>query len=239
MSTLSENETRELVLANHILYRHGVVDGFGHVSPRDSSDPNLFWLSGSMAPALVTAADILPFDMDANALVENPPAVYAERFIHSEIYRNHPEVMSVVHSHAPSIIPFGVVGDARLRAIFHMSSFLGQDTPIFEIRDHAGDASDLLIRTAALGDALATTLGENPVVLMRGHGATMVGDSIPQAVFRAIYAAENASLQSAAVQLGVDVNYLTEGEVLAATASNNTFIHRAWELWVRDVERDA
>jgi len=115
-----------------------------------------------------------------------------------------------------------------------MASFLGSHTPIFEIRDHGGDFTDLLIRDSKLGAALAQTLGDHSVVLMRGHGATIVGDSLQQAVFRAIYAAQNAALQSQAMRLGGTVNYLLEGEVNAATRSIDTFVNRAWELWVRD-----
>jgi HCOMODA/2-hydroxy-3-carboxy-muconic semialdehyde decarboxylase len=234
---LPESDTANLVVSNHVLYQHKVVDGFGHVSMRDPRTPNLFWMSRSIAPALVRAKDILPFDLDSNPMVRDPPTVYAERFIHGEIYRRSPRAMAVVHSHAESIIPFGVVKGTPLRALFHMASFLGSHTPIFEIRDLGGDFTDLLIRDSKLGAALAQTLGDHSVVLMRGHGATIVGNSLQQAVFRAIYAAQNAALQSQAMILGGTVNYLLAGEVDAATRSIDTFINRAWELWVRDARK--
>ena len=224
----------ELVAANHILYQHGVVDGFGHVSVRDPRDASRFWMSRSMAPGLVTAEDVLPFDLDCNPLIPDAPPVYAERFIHGEIYRVRPEVMSVVHSHAPSLIPFGAVSDVPLMPLYHMSSFLGTGAPIFEIRDHAGQSSDLLIREPALGEALAKTLGDSAVILMRGHGATVVGTEIRQAVFRAIYAAESAALQAQALRLG-PVTYLTAGEAENAARANDIHMGRAWDLWMRDV----
>ncbi|MGQ3031262.1 MAG: class II aldolase/adducin family protein, partial [Ferrovibrionaceae bacterium] len=158
-------------------------------------------------------------------------SVYLERFIHGEIYRARPDVQAVVHSHAATVIPFGV-SQMPLRPIFHMAGFLRGPAPIFEIRDHAGEASDLLIRNRELGVALADSLGGNAVVLMRGHGATIVGNSLPQAVYRAIYTAVNAGLQSEALRLG-EVTFLTEGEADAAAASNDGQLMRAWNLWKR------
>lgn len=235
IEALPPSDLDDLVVANHILYDHGVVDGFGHVSRRDPRDPARYWMSRSMAPALVTTNDILPYDLDSNPLVDNPPPVYLERFIHGEIYRKHPSVVAVVHSHAASVIPFGVVKDVKLRAINHMAGFLNQAAPVFEIRDHAGDCSDLLIRDPQLGVALSEALGDSPVVLMRGHGATIVGTDLRQAVFRAIYAAENAALQSQAMQLGGAVTFLTEGEAESTSRMADATLHRAWELWVRNV----
>ncbi len=221
----------DLVAANHILYEQGVVDGFGHVSARHDKDPSRFLLARSMAPGLVTAADILEFDLDGNLVDGQGRALYLERFIHSEIYRTHPEVKAIVHSHSPSVIPFGVTGVA-LRPIYHMSSFLGTGVPVFEIREAGGSGSDMLIRNPALGAALAKKLGASSVVLMRGHGDVVVGDSVKQAVFRAIYTEINAKLEAEALRLGNGrVNFLTEQEAAASTATNAAVVGRAWDLW--------
>src|SRR5579872_1521235 len=144
----------DLVAANRILHNEGVVDGFGHVSVRHDRHPEHFLLARSMAPGLVTTADIMEFDRDGEPVDGEDRTPYLERFIHSEIYRTRPEVRSVVHSHSPSVIPFGVVA-RRLQPIYHMSSFLGSGVPVFEIRDTGGPATDMLIRNPALGAALA------------------------------------------------------------------------------------
>jgi len=102
--------------------------------------------------------------------------------------------MAVVHSHSPSVIPFGVTR-TKLRPIYHMGSFLYSGAPVFEIRNETPD-SDLLIRDNRLGKALAGTLGKCNCVLMRGHVMTVIGDSVPEAVFRAIYTEMNARLHS-------------------------------------------
>jgi HCOMODA/2-hydroxy-3-carboxy-muconic semialdehyde decarboxylase len=221
----------ELVAANRILYDQGVVDGFGHVSVRHDKDPNRFLLARSMAPGLVTANDIMEFDMDGNALDPRGRAVYLERFIHSEIYKARPEVKAIVHSHSPSIIPFGATG-VPLKPIYHMSAFLGAGVPIFEIRDAGGPATDMLVRNGALGAALARTLGASSVLLMRGHGDVVIGDSIKQVVFRAIYTEINAKLEADALRLGNGkVNFLNDQEAAKANETNAALVGRAWDLW--------
>jgi ribulose-5-phosphate 4-epimerase/fuculose-1-phosphate aldolase len=221
----------DLVAANRVLAGQGVLDGFGHVSARHDKDPSRFLLARSMAPALVTAADIMEFDLDSNAVDARGRTAYLERFIHGEIYKAQPEVQAIVHSHSPAVIPFGVVGVA-LRPIFHLGGFLGVGVPVFEIRDAGGPATDMLIRDPALGAALAKTLGSAPVALMRGHGNVVVGRSIKEAVFRAIYTEVNARLESEALRLGEgQVVFLNEEEAKAAAETNSAQIGRPWELW--------
>ena len=223
----------DLVVANHILYAEGVVDGFGHISARHPGRPDRFLLARSMAPALVTAADIMEFDLDGNAAGGDARRPYLERFIHGAIYKARADVHAIVHSHSPSVIPFGVTGGS-LRPLYHMSGFLGGGTPIFEIRD-AGGMTDMLIRDNALGDALARTLGPGAVALMRGHGAVAVGVSIKQVVYRAIYTEMNARLQMEASRLGA-IEFLAPEEARLAAAMNDTVLERPWELWKRKVE---
>ncbi len=225
----------DLVSANHILYRHGVVDGFGHVSVRDDANPNRFLLARNMAPALVAAEDIMAFALDGTPEPSDPRQPYLERFIHGSIYRARPEVGAVVHSHAPSVIPFGVVRGITLRPIYHMSSFLGGPVPVFEIRDAAGDDNDLMVRDERLGDALSASLGAAPAVLMRGHGATIVGGDVRQAVFRAIYTAANAGLQAEAMRLG-EVVFLSDEENARSSVTNAGQAERAWSLWRREAQ---
>jgi ribulose-5-phosphate 4-epimerase/fuculose-1-phosphate aldolase len=224
---------RELVDANHILFDQGVVDGFGHVSVRHAEKPDRFLLARSMAPALVTEKDIMEFDLDGNPVEPGGPAPYLERFIHGEIYRKRNDVMSVVHSHSPSVVPFSVVMDIKLRPVCHMCGFLSaKGTPNFEIRDFAGQGSDLLITSGKLGAALADTLGDGPAVLMRGHGSTVVGGTLRQAVFRAVYTEVGARLQMEAMRLG-PVTYLAEEETVGTTKTISTQYDRSWFLWLK------
>ena len=223
---------RTLVLANRILYSQGIVDGFGHVSVRHDRSHAHFLLARSMAPGLVRSEDIITFDLDGTALDAAGRRSYLERFIHGEIYRARPDVQAIVHSHSPSVIPFGVT-QQPLRPVFHMSGFLGEGAALFEIRDVVQD-SDMLVSNGALGAALAAALGRRSTVLMRGHGSTVVGGSLEQAVYRAIYAEVNAKLQLQAMTLG-EVTYLNAAEAAKAAAINDTQMSRAWELWQRAV----
>jgi ribulose-5-phosphate 4-epimerase/fuculose-1-phosphate aldolase len=227
----------DLVAANRILYAQGIVDGFGHVSVRVPGREDRFFLARSMAPGLVTAADIMEFDLAGEPIDARGRTTYLERFIHSEIYLAYPEIVSVVHSHSSAVIPFGVT-DQALRPIYHMSSFLAAGAPIFEIREGAGDATDMLIRDRKLGAALARKVGKSAVVLMRGHGNVVVGATLPQAVSRAIYTEINARIQSEALRLGQGrVNYLSAAEAAAIAVTHDKTMSRAWELWKREALR--
>ena len=220
----------ELVLANKILYGLEVVDAFGHISVRHPNDPDHYLMSRHLPPGMVTPKDIVLFDMDSTPLTHSDKPQYSERFIHSEIYKLRPDVMSVVHCHAYSLIPFGAAKGARLRPMFHMCGFLGCGVPIFEIRK-AGGNTDMLIRTAELGRALAESLGDKNVVLMRGHGATMIGNSIQESVFRSVYSMENASIQMQAHLLSDtgEVEFLNDEEAEKSSRGRN--VPRSWSLW--------
>lgn len=218
----------DVVAANHILAKEGVLDGYGHVSARHDRDPNRYLMSRSLAPALVTTEDIMEYDLDSNPVDARGRALYTERFIHGEIYKARPDVKVVVHNHSPSVIPFGVTTKA-VRPLYHMSAFIAEGVPVFEIR-HAGGMTDMLVRSPALGRALARTLGSKPAALMRGHGAVVVGSDFPLAVGRSIYLEMNAKLQVQAMSLGGKITYLHPEEARKVIGDG---YKRAWELWKR------
>ena len=219
----------DIVVGSRILADFGVADGFGHVSARHPTNPNHFLMSRSLAPALVTADDIMEFDLDGNPVDARGRTVFLERFIHSEIYKARPDVMSVVHTHSPGVIPFSV-SKVPLRAMFHNPAFLAVGVPVWDIRKDFGETS-MLVNNAALGKSLAETLGDKPVVLMRGHGDVTVGPTVKMAVFRAYYTDVNAKLQAQAIALGGEPNYLTPGEGVKADQTNFAVMDRIWNLW--------
>ncbi len=219
----------DLVAANRILAGLGVLDGFGHVSVRHPEQADRYLLARSIAPQLVTAADIMAFDLASKAQGGDVRTPYLERFIHGAIYARRPDVMSVVHSHAAAVVPFAA-SSVKLQPIYHMSSFLASGAPVFEIREHFG-MTDMLIRNDAQGAALAEAIDKGAVVLMRGHGFCTVGADIPEAVFRAYYTQLNADLQQRAITLGGSVAYLSAEEAAQATATNRSVIARPWALW--------
>jgi ribulose-5-phosphate 4-epimerase/fuculose-1-phosphate aldolase len=222
----------DLVAASRILAMHEVLDAYGHVSARSDRKPERFIMSRSLAPALVTAADLMELDPDSEPLAGDKRKGFIERYIHGEIYRARPEVMAVVHSHSPSVIPFGVTR-TKLRPVYHMGSFLWSGAPVFDIRK-VREENDLLIRDRPLGQALAGALGKCNCVLMRGHGMTVIGDSVPEAVFRAIYTEMNARLQLQATQLEGPIEFLSDDEGRRSTEANRGTLERPWELWKKE-----
>jgi HCOMODA/2-hydroxy-3-carboxy-muconic semialdehyde decarboxylase len=218
----------DLVAANRILFDQGVVDAFGHVSVRHDKSRERYLMSRSIAPASVTADDIMEYDLDSNPVDQRDRRMYFERFIHSEMYKARPDVNAVVHSHSPTIVPFGVAR-TPLKPLAQVSAFLGLGVPVFEIRKYE-TGGDLMVRNAATGKALAQTLGKAAVVLMRGHGSTAVGKSLREVVWRAVYAEVNARQQVVAMQLG-EITFLTDAEIAANAEESPADPHRAWDMW--------
>jgi HCOMODA/2-hydroxy-3-carboxy-muconic semialdehyde decarboxylase len=206
----------------------------GHISVRHPTRADRFLLARSMAPELVTAADILEYDLEGNAIDARYRTSYLERFIHSEIYKARPDVRAVVHCHTPSLIPFAA-SDVPLRAMYHMAAFVAEGVPVWDIRKAAG-VTDLLVRDVKLGRALAQSLGQKPAALMRGHGAIVVAASIPNVVGRSIYLDVNARAQSQAVALGGKITYVEADEAKLRMGDTNEY-SRAWDLWKRKVSR--
>jgi len=225
----------DLVTANRILADQHVLDSFGHVSIRHPENPNHFLMSRARAPNCVDIGDIMEFTLDGVPVGPIPGKPYSERFIHGAVYEKRPEVMSVVHNHSPSIVPF-TVSDRPFRPIMHMAAPIGAHVPNWDIRANFGD-TNLLVTNIGMGRDLATTLGAHPITLMRGHGAVVVGRSLREAVFTSVYMEVNADMLIKAISLGA-VTYLTEGEIAASSKGRAGFtFERAWENWCKLVER--
>jgi HCOMODA/2-hydroxy-3-carboxy-muconic semialdehyde decarboxylase len=216
-----------------------VVDGFGHVSLRHPVAPGRYLMARSIAPALVTPGDIIEYDLDSNPQNAAGRGSFLERFIHGEIYRARPDVKAVVHSHSPSVIPFGLVG-VPMRAMFHNAAFIAAGVPVFDIRAKFG-ATDMLVGNAPKGVALVEAMGRHDIVLMRAHGAVACGPTLQTAVFRAVYTEVNARIQhwTAALGGGAEAAALDAEEGRLADVVNQTAGMRAWDLWRSQVRAQA
>ena len=223
---------QDLVTANRILAHEGVVDAFGHVSFRDPGNPGRYWLSRSRATELVVAEDLMEHTLEGDPVDQQDRPMYAERSIHGGIYQARPDVQAVIHNHSTAVIPYGVTG-TPLRPIFHLAAVIGEQVPLWDIRDAFGD-TDMLVTTMDQGRDLATTLGDGRVTLMRGHGCVVVGASIRTAVMTSIYLQVNAQLLTESLGIG-DVTYLSSGEVelMSQTQVRPLSGDRAWEYWAR------
>jgi ribulose-5-phosphate 4-epimerase/fuculose-1-phosphate aldolase len=232
-----ESALQDLVDGNHILAHHRVVDVFGHLSVRHPERPDRYFMSASCAPGSVTRADLVEFTLDSEPIDQAGRRLYAERPIHGRIYASRPDVMSVCHNHSPATIPFGVTNEP-LRPILHVGSVIGKNVPVWDISDDFGD-TDLLVVTADMGTSLAKTLGQGPVVLMRGHGASVAGGGVREVVFICVYLQMNAEISLAARSLGSTIRYLSDGEIERASpyASLPLSQDRAWNGWLNEMER--
>jgi ribulose-5-phosphate 4-epimerase/fuculose-1-phosphate aldolase len=235
MSAALTSLKRELALANRILANEGVVDALGHVSVRSPVDPTHFFISRSLGPELVTAADIQEFGLDGVEVHGDIRAPYAERAIHAGIYATRSDVLAVCHNHAPSVIPFGIV-DLPLRPVFHMAAPIGADIPVWDIAADFGD-TDLLVRSIEQAASLARALGQRRVVLMRGHGCAVAGASLQEVVYTCIYLQLNARLQLEALSTGREPRYLSQGEIERAgtTMLQPLAQERTWTTWSRRI----
>jgi ribulose-5-phosphate 4-epimerase/fuculose-1-phosphate aldolase len=220
----------DLVTANRILTHQGVLDAYGHISGRDPINPSRYWLSRSMPPAHVTADDIIEFDLDNRPMRAGENRLFFERVIHGEVYKARPDVMAVCHNHSPSLIPF-CNSDTRLRPMVGNAAFLGEGAPVFDIRT-VDDDGDLNVCTVPQASAMAKALGAHCLVLLRGHGAVVVGSSVRQCVRHAIIAEANARQQIEATMLG-PVHFLTASEIAYARRMQPKDADRAWQHWKR------
>jgi len=228
----------DLAAASRILAARGVVDGFGHISLRHPAAPDRYLMSRAVAPALVTPGDIIEYDLDSNPCNAAGRGSFLERFIHGEIYRARPDIHSVVHSHSPSVIPFGLT-DVKLQAMFHNAAFLAAGVPVFDIGEKFG-ATDMLVRDGAKGCALAESLADKDIALMRAHGSVACGPTLQTAVFRAVYTEVNARIQHWTFALAGDgpIAALNEEEGRLADGPNQTAGLRAWDLWRAEVRAE-
>ncbi|KAK4458269.1 arad-like aldolase/epimerase [Cladorrhinum samala] len=217
-------EIRKFISACHILHHHGILDAYGHLSFRHPLKPDIFLMSRSIASALVSSSDdlIQYYVADCRPLIPSKLSEsYLERFIHSEIYKQYPNINSVVHSHSETVIPY-TVNRVRLRPVMHLAGFLRpKGPPVWDIaavqvqkkfavtgREDLSqvleppreDQVDILVKDEYYGRKLAYSFAQGgAVTLMRGHGFTAVGDSIEMAVFRAIYTEKNARTLTASM----------------------------------------
>lgn len=224
-----EEHIQDVITASHILTNEGILDSFGHVSVRSVKDPTHFFIPRAMPPALVSRADIVEVGPDCKPIAPDAPRLNGERFIHCQIYKARNDVQSVIHTHDLAVIPLSIAGVA-LRPVVVQAGFLPPETPLFEVRDAnaAEQKRGMMVLDAHLGDALAAKLGPNPVILMRGHGDTVVGRSVRDATVRTIYTHIDALAQRAALALSPNIIAMDSAE-LATNAAENFDADRPWQ----------
>jgi HCOMODA/2-hydroxy-3-carboxy-muconic semialdehyde decarboxylase len=230
---VERGQLEDLAAASRILADQGVFDAAGHVSMRHPGHAGRFLMSRALAPALVTADDIMELSLDGEPCERRGRMPFMERFLHAAIYQRRPDVMAVAHGHATSVIPFGLA-TTPLRATYHNAAFLAAGVPVFDTRNRFG-ATDIVINSAERAAAMAEALADKAVLLLRAHGFVAVGPSLQAAVFRAVFTEVSARVQLQAAALGGALAVLDEEEGRKADAVNLATVDRSWELWKRKV----
>jgi ribulose-5-phosphate 4-epimerase/fuculose-1-phosphate aldolase len=223
----------DIVTANRILAAEGVVDAFGHVSARHPDRADRYLLSRARAPELITHEDIIEYELDGTPVDPKAEKGYLERYIHGALYEARPDVLAVIHSHSRSVIPFGVTSEP-LRPIVHSCATIGHHVPVWDAQDSFGDTT-LLISSMEMGRDFAKVLANHNSALMRGHGSTVIGRSVREATYTAVYLEVNAGLQLQASRFP-PVKFLSPGEIdrisaRLADAKPAEGYDRAWQYW--------
>lgn len=220
-----------LVIANRILAKEGVIDDFGHISVRNPLNPDRYFLSRSRSPEVVTRNDIMEFTLDGELIGNDHRRPYAERHIHGAIYKDRQDVNAVTHHHARSIIPF-TMNDISLRPIFHMAAVIGKRIETWDSQDEFGD-TNMLVDSMEMGHSLSRVLGDNRVALLRGHGCVCVGENIKSVCMISTALKDNSSLIQDTLQVG-KLHYLTDGEIEKTSAMllSEMPLERAWDYWI-------
>jgi len=236
MSNSLDQARYQLALANRIVAHEGVLDGFGHISLCHPTDPSRYLLSRSRSPELVEPADILEFTLDSELVTRSDVLPYGECVIHGCIYQARADVGAICHHHSTAILPFCIAG-VELQPVFGLGATMGATVPFWDSRDEFGD-TPMVVTKPEQGQSLARALGPHAMVLMRRHGATVVGATLQEAVFRSIFSHRNAELQLRTQALG-QVSPLSRGEAeLAGSYSlRERPMGRAWEYWTTRLKK--
>jgi ribulose-5-phosphate 4-epimerase/fuculose-1-phosphate aldolase len=179
-----------LVDAIRMLARADIIDHSGHGSAR--RDGESFYInSAASTRSALTPDDLVAVDLDGT-LIEGSARPPFEFHIHSEIYRIRPDVHAVMHTH-PRWSTFLTMVGAKYKPVCAQGALLG-DVPLLD--------SPMSVSTRPMGEQVAATLGRGPAVLLKSHGAVIVGSDIVECFALAAYLEENASRQYMAMQIG-------------------------------------
>jgi ribulose-5-phosphate 4-epimerase/fuculose-1-phosphate aldolase len=233
MAPTLETARASLVIANRMLAREGVLDAFGHVSLRHPDNPARYFLARSLAPEAVTEDDILEFDLASEPVEPFSGMLYSERVIHGALYRARPDVNAICHHHAPAIVPF-CLADLKLKVVTQLGATIGKRVPLWDQRDEFGATNHLVVREDE-AESLARCLGQNAIVLMKRHGATVVASDLRELAFRTIYSCRDADLQLRAMAYGA-IDSFTDAEIDLAGKFPEASLSRAWNYWYAGLE---
>jgi L-ribulose-5-phosphate 4-epimerase len=186
---------QRLIAAGRVLEHQGLGDlTRGHVSIRVPGDANHFIMKPhSFGFDEITLENIVTCNLEG-IKVGGGGRKHSEVYIHSEIYKARPDVMSVIHAHPTYSVAFSATGQT-MQPISQPSVAFADGLPYFN------DSIDL-IRSQELGAGVARDLGSCKAVLMRNHGVAVVGGNVDEATILTIMLENACQIQLAAMAGG-------------------------------------
>ena len=221
-----EQLKNDVVSACRILSQRNLVEGFGHVSAR-IFDSDRFIITPRISLALVTEAQLLTMNLNGEVVAGSHPAPF-EAALHCAIMKMKPRINAIARIHARVANMFSVT-DRKLEPVHNHGSFFAGGVPVFPLPD--------LISTAKLGEEVASTIGDQPAVLLRGNGQVTVGATVPETVMMAIYLEEAAEILHGALQIGTPVPLSNaESAKRQVEALPPVDLERAWNFFKNQID---
>ncbi|HLQ35613.1 MAG TPA: class II aldolase/adducin family protein [Chloroflexota bacterium] len=222
---MANEELKQLLATGtRILYEHGLVDAYGHLSYR-LPNSDRFLINPHQSPALLRPETVLTMTIDGE-VVDGDGEPNTEWYIHARIYAARPDVASVCHAHTEMSILFSM-------APVGLRPLVGTTSPRFGVEPLPVYPFPRLIQDRERGDRLAKTLGDRNAVLLRGHGCAVTGRDMQETVIRTLELERNGRLLQQILAMGKgEPRYWTEEEAAewsSMTLGRGGASSRAWE----------
>jgi ribulose-5-phosphate 4-epimerase/fuculose-1-phosphate aldolase len=202
----------------------------GHASARSADGQRILMKPNGLGLEEVTPDDILVLDLEGTRLAGDGP-VHLEYVLHTEIYKTRPDVSAVIHTHPPYTTALGAT-DATLELLNHDAVLFRDGLAYFD------DTAELITRPDQ-GAAVAEALGDRRVVVMRGHGVLITGESVPWATYAALTLERVLRIQAIARTLG-DLRPMTPemAERVYPDKYRDEHVANYWAYLVRQARRE-
>lgn len=201
----------DFITALRIIYREGLSDAFAHLSARSNDGTEMMFMPRK-SPALVRSDELFFVDF------EKP---VPQSSLHQAIYKARADVKAVFHFHSPAVILLSVLGQT-IRPMHNYSAIFYEGVPLY-----TGTGQ---VESPTRAGEMARLLGDAKALMLRGHGAVVVGKSIREVCILALFLEESARLQAEAVRLGNPMFMeRDEAEKIAKRTFKPTSVVRAWE----------
>ena len=214
-----------IALATRMLANEGIVGSSGHVSMRIPGTDKVLVGPADVSRDVIATDDVVTVDLNSKQL-DGKRRQPDETEIHTGIYRARPDVMSIVHTHPTYSVAFSITKKPILPVHMHGAIF-ADGVPVFDSVGH--------VNTRELGDGLARALGNRRAVLLKMHGAAIVGGSLEEAFVAAIQLEENAQQQLLAETSGTgNVEPMTPEDVARCIKQSwrPASIQKRWQYYL-------